>query len=226
MYRSFNDPKWMCTTEVAELLRISQPTVMRRVQAGELPCRRVGKRWIFDRVALEKIAGRRSKPREVIVRPTGSEALHAGLSPTPPPKVDSPTIKPLSEIEKECVLRAISITGGDRATAAQSLGISITVLTRKLNEYGVTGTDLKWPHRFPEAVARAASYKAPENSVMTIDEVAEYLRISRSTVLRHFKAGGLPGIRFGSIVRFARATIESLITRGRESEDSRFMDSR
>ena len=217
MYRKFNDPDWMCTAEVAKLLRICQPTVMKRVKTGGLPCRKVGTRWIFDRSAIEKIAGRRSKPREVSERANGTEARHAIPSPnTHPPNSDLPTIRPLAEVEKECVLHAISITGADRAAAARSLGISVTALTRKLNEYGITGTDLKWPHRFPEAVARAATYEAPEDSVMTVDEVAKYLRVSRSTAMKQFKAGVIPGIRFGSTVRFARATIESLIGTAQE----------
>jgi DNA-binding NtrC family response regulator len=44
-------------------------------------------------------------------------------------------VKPLEEVEREHILRALSITNGNRTQAAQLLKISIRTLRNKLNEY-------------------------------------------------------------------------------------------
>ncbi|MDB4285619.1 helix-turn-helix domain-containing protein [bacterium] len=38
--------------EAAAFLKISRPSIYRLIRAGEIPCRRVGKRWRFSRRAL------------------------------------------------------------------------------------------------------------------------------------------------------------------------------
>ena len=50
---------------------------------------------------------------------------------------DPGPILPLSEVERRAILNALQFTRGDRATAAQLLGIGRTTLYRKLKEYGV-----------------------------------------------------------------------------------------
>ncbi len=45
-------------------------------------------------------------------------------------------VLPLAEVERRAILNALRVTKGDRATAAQLLGIGRTTLYRKLKEYG------------------------------------------------------------------------------------------
>jgi two-component system NtrC family response regulator/two-component system response regulator HydG len=47
----------------------------------------------------------------------------------------------MAEIEKEAILRALELTGGHRAKAAQLLDIGLRTLQRKLKEYGAIGVD-------------------------------------------------------------------------------------
>lgn len=46
------------------------------------------------------------------------------------------------------------------------------------------------------------------DEIMTVKEVAEYLKIDESTVTRLAKRGDLPGKKVGYLWRFHRATIE------------------
>lgn len=45
--------------------------------------------------------------------------------------------------------------------------------------------------------------------VMTVTEVAEYLRINPQTVYRKAKAGELPAVRIGRAIRFRRSELEN-----------------
>lgn len=47
------------------------------------------------------------------------------------------------------------------------------------------------------------------NDVMTVSEVAEYLRVNPQTVYRKAKAGELPAVRIGRAIRFRRTELES-----------------
>ena len=47
-----------------------------------------------------------------------------------------------------------------------------------------------------------------ESNVMTLAEVADYLRCHPSTIYRLMKAGDLPGFKVGSDWRFNRASID------------------
>lgn len=49
-----------------------------------------------------------------------------------------------------------------------------------------------------------------ENETMTVQEVADYLRVSRQTVYTLVRVGKLPHFRVGNKVRFKRADIERL----------------
>ena len=49
-------------------------------------------------------------------------------------------------------------------------------------------------------------------ALMTIDEVLSILRISRTTLWRHMKRGGIKSIRIGSRVLFEPAAVDEFIT--------------
>jgi excisionase family DNA binding protein len=48
----------------------------------------------------------------------------------------------------------------------------------------------------------------PEAKVITVGELAKYLRVHRSTIYRLLKKGQLPGFKIGSDWRFSRAAID------------------
>lgn len=45
--------------------------------------------------------------------------------------------------------------------------------------------------------------------VMTVSEVAQYLRVNPQTVYRKAKAGELPAVRIGRAIRFRRSELDS-----------------
>ena len=49
-------------------------------------------------------------------------------------------------------------------------------------------------------------------SLMTIDEVAKYLRMKKVTIYKHAQEKKLPGFKVGSSWRFKKATIDKWIT--------------
>jgi excisionase family DNA binding protein len=51
----------------------------------------------------------------------------------------------------------------------------------------------------------------PDPEIMTSNELAAYLRVSRATVIRLFKRRNLPGFRIGVDYRFRRADIDEWI---------------
>ena len=46
------------------------------------------------------------------------------------------------------------------------------------------------------------------SEIMTVTEVAEYLRVNPQTVYRKAKAGELPAVRIGRAIRFWRQELE------------------
>jgi len=48
-------------------------------------------------------------------------------------------------------------------------------------------------------------------SLMTVDELAKYLRMKKVTIYKHAQDGGLPGFKVGSTWRFKKATIDRWI---------------
>ena len=46
------------------------------------------------------------------------------------------------------------------------------------------------------------------NDVLTVSEVARYLRVNPQTVYRKAKAGQLPAVRIGRAIRFRRTELE------------------
>ena len=49
-------------------------------------------------------------------------------------------------------------------------------------------------------------------SLMTIDELAKYLRMKKVTIYKHAQGGKLPGFKVGSSWRFKKSTIDKWIT--------------
>jgi len=52
--------------------------------------------------------------------------------------------------------------------------------------------------------------KVPMNEVLTVAEVAAFLRVNRSTIYKLIRRGELPAFKVGSDWRFNRAQIEDL----------------
>ena len=55
--------------------------------------------------------------------------------------------------------------------------------------------------------------------VMTVREVAEYLKVKERTIYRLVAKGGIPAFKVGGSWRFRRAEIEEWITRSRQDEN-------
>jgi excisionase family DNA binding protein len=47
------------------------------------------------------------------------------------------------------------------------------------------------------------------SDVMTVDELAEYLKLDRQTIYRKFRSGELPGAKVGRAIRFKRDVIDA-----------------
>jgi excisionase family DNA binding protein len=50
-----------------------------------------------------------------------------------------------------------------------------------------------------------------DSSILTADEVAEYLKLSKITVYKLAKGGSLPAFRVGGSWRFSRSNIEKMM---------------
>jgi len=50
-----------------------------------------------------------------------------------------------------------------------------------------------------------------DSSILTADEVAEYLKLSKITVYKLAKNGSLPGFRVGGSWRFSKSNIEKMM---------------
>jgi len=64
-----------------------------------------------------------------------SHATSAAPAARPAVAIANGPVRPLDQVEKECILAALDSTGGNRTRAADLLGISIRTLRNKLNEY-------------------------------------------------------------------------------------------
>ena len=51
-----------------------------------------------------------------------------------------------------------------------------------------------------------------ESPILTADEVAEYLKLSKITVYKLAKDGSIPGFRVGGSWRFSKSNIEKLMS--------------
>ena len=50
-----------------------------------------------------------------------------------------------------------------------------------------------------------------DSSILTADEVADYLKLSKITVYKLTKDGSLPGFRVGGSWRFSKSNIEKMM---------------
>ncbi|MBL7156738.1 MAG: helix-turn-helix domain-containing protein [Candidatus Omnitrophica bacterium] len=57
-------------------------------------------------------------------------------------------------------------------------------------------------------------------SLMTIDELAKYLRMKKVTIYKHAQEGKVPGFKVGSAWRFKKSTIDKWIA-GKENSNNR-----
>jgi excisionase family DNA binding protein len=57
----------------------------------------------------------------------------------------------------------------------------------------------------------------PKSPIMTIDEVAAFLKLSKITVYKLTQKGELPGFRIGSSWRFSREAIDNIAEGGTNS---------
>jgi excisionase family DNA binding protein len=54
---------------------------------------------------------------------------------------------------------------------------------------------------------------AVAGEIMTVDDLAAYLRLDRQTIYRRFRKGELPGVKIGKAIRFKRDVIDGWIRR-------------
>ena len=74
-----------------------------------------------------------SAPAEAASAPPVS--ADAALEESAPASVATLVGKTMAEIEREAILTALQVSGGNRRRAAESLGIGLRTLQRKLKEY-------------------------------------------------------------------------------------------
>lgn len=60
----------------------------------------------------------------------------------------------------------------------------------------------------------------PEGEVLTLDEVAAYLKAGKRTVYRLAAEGKLPGFKFGGTWRFRRSDLDKWIAAKLNSKDA------
>lgn len=65
-----------------------------------------------------------------------------------------------------------------------------------------------------------------ERQVLTVQEVAVLLRVSRDTVYRLAARGGIPGRQIGRIWRFSRDAIQEYLCEGKSHETEARPDGR
>ena len=57
----------------------------------------------------------------------------------------------------------------------------------------------------------------PKGEVLTPDEAARLLKVSKKRLLRHARAGQVPGTKLGRVWRFRRSELLALLTKPGES---------
>jgi DNA-binding NtrC family response regulator len=120
---------------VRELKNVIESAVLfaagQRLDVGDLPAAVRGRAPAVA-PALTK-PGPDEGPADRQAPPGPSEAAPA--SPEGPVSVATLVGKTMAEIEREAILTALQVTGGNRRRAAESLGIGLRTLQRKLKEY-------------------------------------------------------------------------------------------
>lgn len=70
-----------------------------------------------------------------------------------------------------------------------------------------------------KAVNAMAKSKSPPDKVMTIEELSEYLKISRSTLYKLAQEGKLPAQKVGRHWRFHRDAVDAWLKNQKENGD-------
>ena len=70
-------------------------------------------------------------------------------------------------------------------------------------------------------IARLQSKKAVENDLLTIDEVAALLKVSKMTLWRWSKSGRLKKVDIGGVPRYRRSDIENLLNNNDNASNTR-----
>ena len=60
-----------------------------------------------------------------------------------------------------------------------------------------------------------------DSNIMTIREVAEYLKLTEKTAYRHAADGKIPGFKVGGVWRFRRSEIDRWIERQSAGQEKR-----
>ncbi len=102
-----------------------------RIDLGDLPAAVRGRATALT--PAKPLSGEWPAARTGI--PAPPEAAPASPVPEEPVSVASLVGKTMAEIEREAILTSLQVTGGNRRRAAESLGIGLRTLQRKLKEY-------------------------------------------------------------------------------------------
>lgn len=104
-------------------------------------------RNLTERLAVlcpSEVIGQRDLPAEVRAAlaadaAAGLASVEKDTEPAPPPVAggEAPALKPLSEIEKDHILRVLTFSGGNKKQTAELLGIDRSTLYAKLRAYGI-----------------------------------------------------------------------------------------
>lgn len=62
-----------------------------------------------------------------------------------------------------------------------------------------------------------------KNSVMTVREVAEYLRMKPVTIYKHAQGGKIPAFKVGATWRFKKKTIDDWIAEQEHKENAKII---
>jgi DNA-binding NtrC family response regulator len=122
---------------VRELKNVVESAVLfasgSRIDAGDLPA------LVRGRTAAAPAPPPRPRPDEGPAAgpaPPGEPEVSSASAPPPGPSSVATLVgKTMAEIEREAILTALQVTGGNRRRAAESLGIGLRTLQRKLKEY-------------------------------------------------------------------------------------------
>ncbi len=78
-------------------------------------------------------------PKEIVPLVPATTSGSASQSGVESSKSAPADVMPMSEVEKQAILKTLEKTGGNRVKAAQMLGIGLRTLQTKLKEYGMVG---------------------------------------------------------------------------------------
>jgi transcriptional regulator with GAF, ATPase, and Fis domain len=153
---------------VRELQNVIERAVILCPDGGELSEGHLGFHPSSVTVAVAPV----SAPRSALIGGTAEIATSAPASISAPvsgPRsapVGQGSIVPLDQLEKQAILQAVDVCGGNRTQAARLLAISVRTMRNKLREYGV---------------APGGSDSASDDGEVSADEVAAGFNASSNT---------------------------------------------